>query len=416
MANSLITNQIIAKEAVRLYRNKNAMLRNVDRQYDDSFARTGAKVGQSIRVRLPVDYNLRTGPTAIIQNTVETNLTLTVAGQYGVDMSFSLVDRTMTIDRFSERYIKPAINKVVGGIAVNLMQGAEGGSSNWVANQDANGNILTPTIGEWLNAKASLLDNSSPSDDYKIVLSPRSEANAVKTLAGYFNSQPTIAKQYDNGEMRHALGSDWMADQTVLLHTTGMYATSTPAYTPGAGFAATTVSGANQTGASLIVAALAGPLNKGDFIRIQGVQGVNRVTEQPTGTFRDFTLTASVPAGATVLPIYPPILGVDGLGNPQQYQTVNASPANAAQVYVTAAPGAQYRKNLCFVPEAITLACVDMEMPPNIDGARETFDDVSVRIVTQYAVMSDQNVTRLDILTGNLWIKPEWCTTVPDIA
>ena len=93
IANQIITNAIIAKEAVRLYRNKNAFLRNVDRQYESSFARTGAKVGQSIRIRLPVDYTLRTGPTAIVQNTVENVMNLVVANQFGVDMSgMALVD------------------------------------------------------------------------------------------------------------------------------------------------------------------------------------------------------------------------------------------------------------------------------------------------------------------------------------
>ena len=271
-----------------------------------------------------------------------------------------------------------------------------------------------PTANTWLNAKASLENNSTPSTDYKIIMSPNTQANTVSSLSGLFNSQPTIAKQYDNGEMFHALGFDWMSDQTVLLHTTGSYATN-PAYTPGLGFAATTVAGAAQTGTSLTVAALAGPLNQGDMICIQGVQSVNRITKQASGRVRHFTVTAPVAAGATVIPIYPAMIGVDALNNPQQYQTVNAAPANGAQVYVTAAPGAQYRKNVAFVPEAITLAAVDLDMPPNVDGAREVFDDVSIRVVTQYAIMSDQEITRLDLLMGSLWLKPEWVATVPDV-
>ena len=198
----------------------------------------------------------------------------------------------------------------------------------------------------------------------------------MDALKGLFNSQPTIARQYDNGEMVRALGFDWMADQTVLLHTTGAYATS-PAYTDGLGFACTTVSGAAQTGSTLAVAALAGPLAKGDIIRIAGVLMVNPVTKAPTGRARTFTVTAAVASGATAIPIYPAITGVDGGGNSVQYQTVNASPANAAQVYVVSAPGSQYRKNLAFVKEAITLAAVDLELPPNVDAAREVFDDIS---------------------------------------
>lgn len=415
MANNFVTNQVIAKESIRLYRNKNAMLLNVNRQYDDSFARTGAKIGQNIRVRLPLDYMLRTGPTAIVQNTVENVLNLTVASQVGVDISVSTVDRTMTIDRFSERYIKPAINTTVAGIAVDLMNGAEGGACNWSANYDANGNIVSPDARTWLNAKASLENNSCPSTDYKIMMSPNTQANTVSALSGLFNSQPTIAKQYDNGEMFHALGFDWMSDQTVLLHTTGAYA-NTPAYLPGSGFAATTVAGAAQAGTSVTVAALAGPMNIGDIICIQGVQAINRPTKQSTGRLRHFTLTQNVPAGATSLPIYPALIGVDANGFAVQYQTVNASPANGAQVFCVSAPGSQYRKNLALTPEAITLVTVDLDLPPNVDAAREVYDETSIRIVTQYNVMSDQEITRLDILFGKLWVKPEWLCVVPDVA
>lgn len=415
MANALITNAMIAKEAIRLSLNKNAFLQNLNRQYDESFARTGAKAGQSIRIRLPVDYTLRTGPTAIVQNTIEQVVNLTVANQFGVDMSFSMVDRTMSLDRFSDRYIKPAINTTVGGQAVSVMAQAEGGVSGWSANQDPiTGAILSPNAKAWLNAKAEMENNSVPSDDYKIVMSPNTQANTVDSLKGLFNSQPTVAKQYDNGEMVRALGFDWMSDQTVLLHTTGAYANA-PAYTDGLGFACTTVSGAAQTGTSLTVAALAGPLAKGDIIRIAGVQMVNSITKSPTGRSRTFTVTAAVAAGATVIPIYPAITGVDGGGNTVQYQTVNASPANAAQVYVVSAPSSQYRKNLAFVPEAITLAAVDLELPPNVDAAREVFDEISIRIVTQFQIMSDQLVTRLDLLSGSAFLKPEWCVCVPDV-
>ena len=400
---------------MRLYRNKNAFLRNVDRQYESSFARTGAKVGQSIRIRLPVDYTLRTGPTAIVQNTVENVANLTVANQFGVDMSFSSVDRTMSIDRFAERYIKPAVNTIVGGQAVDLMSNSEGGVSGWSTNQDpVTGAILSPTAKTWLNAKAEIENNSVPSDDYKIVMGPNTQANTVDALKGLFNSQTVIAKQYDNGEMFHALGFDWFVDQTVLLHTTGAYATA-PAYTDGMGFAATTVAGAAQTGSNLVVGAMVGPLNKGDIIRIAGVNAVNRITKQSTGRARTFVVTAAVATGATVIPIYPALIGVDGGGNAVQYQTVNLAPANAAQVYVVSAPGSQYRKNIAYVKEAITMVAVDLELPPNVDAAREVFDEISIRVVTQYAVMSDQQITRLDTLSGALWIKPEWAAVIADV-
>ena len=64
MANSLLTINMITREAVRLWKNSNAFIKHVDMQYDDNFARTGAKIGTSLRIRLPNDFTVRTGPAA----------------------------------------------------------------------------------------------------------------------------------------------------------------------------------------------------------------------------------------------------------------------------------------------------------------------------------------------------------------
>ena len=413
MANAIITNSYIARKFIQISRNTNAFLMNVNRQYDGEFERTGAKAGQNIRIRLPVEYNLRTGPTAIVQDSVQKVLNLTVAMQTGVDMSFSSVDRTMNVDRFTENFINPAVNTIVGGIAADVMSGADGGVSNWVANQDpVTGALLSPTINTWLNAKASLEKNAVPDSNYKIVMDPSTQANTVANLAGYFNSQPVIAKQYENGDMTRALGFDWMADNTVILHTTGAYATN-PTYTTAKGFAASTVNGAGQVGTVLTVAAMAGPLAKGDIISVDGVYNVNPVTKAATARLKHFVVTAPTLTGATSIPIYPSILGANA-GVAQQYQTVSVSPANGATVFVAAAPGSVYRKNLAYVPKAMTLATVDLILPPNVDAAREVFDEVSVRVITQYQGTSDQLLTRLDLLYGFAYLKPEWMVIVPD--
>jgi hypothetical protein len=62
---------------VRLWKNSNAFIQNINMQYDDSFARTGAKIGTSLRIRLPNDYTVRTGPALQAQDTAEVNTTLT---------------------------------------------------------------------------------------------------------------------------------------------------------------------------------------------------------------------------------------------------------------------------------------------------------------------------------------------------
>jgi hypothetical protein len=71
VANTLLTIGGITRKALALFRNSNAFLQLIDRQYSSEFARSGAKIGSTVKIRLPNDYVVRTGPTAVPQNTVE---------------------------------------------------------------------------------------------------------------------------------------------------------------------------------------------------------------------------------------------------------------------------------------------------------------------------------------------------------
>lgn len=405
MANSLLTIDMITREAVRLWKNSNAFIQNVDMQYDDSFAVGGAKIGDSLRIRLPNDFTVATGPALQVQDTAEQSTTLVLATQKHVDVSYSTQQRTMQLDDYSRRVLAPMVNNLTGAVAVDIMSGSEGGICNFVANQDVNNVIISPIASTYLNSGASLDLNSSPIANRKIVNSPRTEARVVASLSGLLNPASAISRQYITGRMYDALGFIWMKDQTAITHTNGALAQSSA-----------TVNGANQTGLSLTVNALANPLNIGDIITIAGVNAVNRITKQTTGELRQFAVTANVASGATTIPIYPALVPPSG-GQPVQYQTVTASPANGAAVNPTnsLAASAVYRKNFAYAPEAVTLATADLEMPKGVhEVAREEFDGVSMRMVTDYFIGTDQLITRLDVLYGYLWIRPEWACVVAD--
>ena len=276
-----------------------------------------------------------------------------------------------------------------------------------MANQDVNYNILSPNQTTYLNAGASLDLNSAPIANRKIVNSPRTEARVVGTLSGLLNPTSEISRQYVTGRMYDALGFIWMKDQTTITHTNGALAQGSA-----------TVNGAGQTGLSLTVNSLAAGLNVGDIITIAGVYAVNRITKQSTGELRQFAVTATAATGATSISIYPAIVPAVG-GQAVQYQTVTASPANSAAINPVAglAASTQYRKNFAYAPEAVTLATADLEIPKGVhEAAREQFDGVSMRMITDYFIGTDQLITRLDVLYGYLWVRPEWAVVVADIV
>lgn len=405
--NSLLTINMITREAVRLWKNTNAFIQNVDMQYDDSFAVVGAKIGSTLRIRLPNDFTVATGPALSVQDTAEQSTTLVLATQKHVDVAFSTADRTLSLDDYSRRVLAPMVNNLAGAVAVDIMRGAEGGICNLVANQDMGYNLLNPVARTYLDGGALLDMNSAPIANRKIVNSPITEARVVGSLVGLLNPTSEISRQYVTGRMYDALGFIWMKDQTVIAHRNGQLAQGSA-----------TVNGANQTGLVLAVNALANDLNQGDIITIAGVNAVNRITKQDTGLLRQFVVTAHVAAGSGSIPIYPAIIPPIA-GQPVQYQTVTASPANAAAVNPTNGftPGTTYRKNFAYAPEAVTLATADLEMPRNVhEAAREQFDGVSMRMVTDYFIGTDQLITRLDVLYGYLWIRPEWAVVVADVS
>lgn len=310
----------------------------------------------------------------------------------------------MSLDDYSERVLAPAVNNLAGNIAADVMSGSEGGVCNLVSNTDGSGTIISPVSTTYLKANANLTSvNSAPLSMRKVVNDPFTDAAVTSSLQGLLNPVPEISRQYRTGHMKEGLGIElWMQDQTVIKHTTGS-------------FTAGTVNGASQTGTTLTVNAITGTLKKGDIITIADVNAVNRVTKQTTGQARQFVVTADVANGGTSISIYPAIIPPVG-GNPVQYQTVDASPANAAAISLATPANSVYRKNLLFVPQALTMVIADLEMIGGgvIEEARETFDGISMRMITDYIPGTDQKVTRLDILYGYLFIRPEWLCIIPD--
>lgn len=416
MANTLLTISMITREALRLFRNSNSLVKNINKEYRSEFGKTGWKIGDTLQIRKPLDYTVRQTATASPQNSIEQEITLTVNNYFGVDSQFTSQDLALSLDVFSDRVLAPMANNLGGGVASNIMGivenggvGGVGGICNVVNNtaggiNDGADATISPTANTWLNAGAYLDINSAPQDGRIVIMSPFTQANTVSSLSGLFNPQRKISDQFEKGMMGvDTLGYDkWFSDQTVITHTTAAYSTLAD------------VNGANQTGTTLTVHALAGPLSVGDFIQITGVNAVNRVTKQDTGILQTFVVTAAAATSATSISIYPPITPPSG-GVAVQYQTVTASPADSAPLLAPIAASQVYRKNFVMHPSAMT--AVFVELPVGMPGTfshRENFDGMGLRMTNYYAGTTDTASWRLDCLFGTLLVRPEWAVCVTD--
>jgi len=386
---------MITNEALRVLVNNLAFTNRVNRQYSSKFAIEGAKIGTVINARKPPRYVGRTGTAIGVEDATETQVPVTLTTQFGVDISFSSADLTLSISDFSNRFIKPAIATIANKIDFDGLQ-----LFKTVANSVGTPGTTPNSLLTYLLAGVKLDDNSTPMDgERSCIVNPLMQATIVDALKGLFQSSTEIKAQYEKGMMGTAAGFDWYMDQNTGVATIGPQG-GTPL-----------VNGASQSGTSLIVdgftAAAASRLVKGDVFTIAGVFGVNPQNRQSTGALQQFVVTAAVSsdaAGNATIPIFPAITLTGA------FQTVTALPADNAALTVVGAANTVSPQGMAFHKDAFTFVSADLQLPRGVDMAARVSDPetgLSVRMVRQYVIATDQFPCRLDILYGWKELYPE---------
>ena len=372
----------ITKRALMILHEKSTFIRSINRSYDDSFAKSGAKIGATLRIRLPNEYTVRTGAAINVQNQVQKKQDLTVATQKGVDVNFTSEELTMDIEDFSNIVLEPAISV----LAANIEDDALKMRQDVYNIVDNDGNALT--FLNILNGRKELNQTLTPKDSNRhALLSDAHSATLVDALKGLFNDQGELSKQYREGEMGRAAGFLFAESSLASDHTTGTSAKGDTTYN---------VNGVGQTGTSVTVDVGSTTLLKGDVITIAGCNSVHPETKVDTGNLQNFVITADSGASATSLAISPEIITSGG------FQTVTASPTDNGAINAIGAGNAEtlsgtvvYHKN------AFTFATADLVQPDGVDFARrEVFDGISMRIVRQYDINNDAFPCRIDVLYG----------------
>jgi hypothetical protein len=386
MANTLLNTSKILDKSLMILENNLAFSGRVNKEYSDEFAVKGAKVGSTVNVRKPVRFVGTTGPALNIENVVETVVPVTLDTQFHVDFTFSSQELTLNIDDFADRYLKPAMATIANKIDFDGL-----GLYTSVANQVGTAGTTPSDIATLLAAGTRLDQEATPRDGQRtVVWDPAANGSMVKAAAGLFNAPRPISDQYESGIFVPALGFDIGMDQNIRQATAGTRTNGT-------------VSGAGQTGSTLLVTGLGagGTVAAGDTFTIAGVFAVNPQSRQSTRVLRQFTVTAAATAdgsGNATLSIFP---AINTAASNQQYQTVSAGPANAAVVTWDVAAGTQYTVNLAYHKNAFTLATADLQMPEGVDFAgRRNHKGISMRIVRQYAIGTDTFPCRIDVLYG----------------
>lgn len=388
MANTLLTPTAVTREALRILHQKCNFIGSINRQYDDSFAKSGAKIGDSLKIRLPNQYSVRTGKTLDVQDTAESSVTLQVATQKGVDVNFSSADLTLSLDDFSERILQPAMSVLAANIEADAL------SMYKDVYQQVNNVGSAATFAGVANVRKKLIDALTPQDDLNMLINTEDNVDLVDALKGLFHDSKEVAKQYREGYIGRTSGFSFMENTLLPVHTTG---------TENGASTTLTVNGADQTGAAVTVAnGSSKTLKQGDIVTFAGCNRVHPETKVDTGQLMQFVVTADVGTSGTSISISPSIVTSGAK------QNVSASPTDSGAVTKVGGASAAHNISMGFHRDAFAFATADLVMPKGVDfAARQVLDGISMRIVRAYDINNDAMPCRLDVLYGHKAIRPE---------
>lgn len=415
MANTTLTADVIAKAALPILENELGWVGQIYRAHEEEFSSSvnGYSKGQTISIRRPADFTVRSGAVMDLQDSIEGKVTLTVDQQIGVDFKFSSVDLTMNITQMAERVIKPAMSSIVNYMANDVLTTAYKGFYNWVGTPGNTVNSFT----DFALGPQRLDELAVPTDGRLAILSPADHWGLLGGQTALFNPG-MVSEAYRKGMLGEIGGCMTYMSQVVPTHTNGTWDATTP-LTDGNSQEVTYDTAKNTWTQTLITDGwdASATIKAGSVFTIDGVYMVNPKTKASTGILQQFVVTADVTANGTTtadttLTISPPII-VSG-----PHQTVTYS-GNFDGLTITPVGSAStgYKQNLVMHKNAMALAVVPMEMPPGATGgSRQTRNGISVRIQPVYDGISDVSKWRLDMLYGRALIDPRVGTRLSGTA
>lgn len=407
MANAFITPTEMTRETLRILHQKLRFIGSINRQYDDRFAKSGAKIGNSLQIRLPNEFEVRTGAVMNAQPITEKYITLEVATQKGVDFSFSSADLTMKLDRFSERYLEPAATKLAATMETDALSMYKQIPSEFTDDGDV------MTVADVLEGSKMLTDQLCPTDGRTLLLNTRDNVSLVNANLALFNPQGNIGGAFKSGMVQDQfMGYGRIFESSLMpTHTTGTD-DGTGDYLTDIASGEANGSAANpEAGGELNIDTGAGSFAIGDIIEIEDVLAVHPESKVSLGHRRQFVVTAAATpgAGGGSIFIYPAIVATGAR------QNVNAAAVDGKIIYKvefggTTAIGASaaYGISLGYHKDAFTFVTADLELPKGVDmAAREVADGISLRFIRDYQIGNDVFGCRFDVYYGYKAIRPQ---------
>ena len=403
MSNTLLTIDMITREALRLAHEKAVFIGTINRQFDDSFGDSGAKIGDTLRIRYPSQYTRRSGSRVMdVQDSVQISTALTVATQDGVDMRFNSREMALDLDEFSQIHLEPAMASLISNIDADALRGCTVSTYNFAGTSGVPISSLTVPGA----ARTRLNQNLAPKDqNRRIQFDSGTMASIVSGVASYFNPSNAISEQYREGLIARTAMADYYENERIWTMVNATSVTMSTAKLNGY------ISTAGQT--SLNVTTFLGPaVTVGQKFTIANVFDVHPETKQTYAQLKQFTVVSSVNVSTYLIS---PAVFVSGA---RQNVTGIGTTTSTQAVGFLGSPNSSYALGLMYHKDAYTFATAALPlMGASEKCVRRTYDGLSLRVWQDSDIRNDELLTRIDILYGYAAIRPEWgCAMIGSAA
>jgi hypothetical protein len=418
MANTLINPAwVLMKTSVRLNNN----LRfggNIDRSYSDEFKQGGAKMGNTVKARLPQRYQRVRGAQFQRQDVTDRTVDIELTDQVHVGIGFGSWERTLNIERYQERYIEPAKDELSNGYDFDGMDRMYKTVATTVGTPavvpGSTGTLPQAATQTYLDASERLTNIGVTEEDRRIVVSPAMQNYLINGTITLMNPAMKIGMQYKTGQFAgEALGwSKWFVGQNVALHTVGPLGGTPLMNTP----STLTANGATSLVTDGWTASAANRLKAGDVIQIEGVYEINLMNRQQLSYLKDFVVTSDIASdgsGNATITISPPLI-FSG-----QFQNCSAQPADGAAItifgHASSHANKLTRQALGFRKEAFAGVTADLNKPGGVEVSERVSNEklaISMRMVSDYDLKEDETNCRLDMIYGFSAVRPEMAVRI----
>ena len=425
IANTFMTPDVIAREALLILENNIVSPQVMSTSAVGDF--TGAKVGDTIRVRRPAFFGVdefgRTSSsqstTIKIQDAVENSVNLQIEKHFDVSFEVSSKELTLAVDDFNERLLKPAMSALAQKIdeyalsKIADLGGLQGPSTTYAA---------PATLPEVAAIVEKMNNQMIPMENRKLLVSP-SMQSALYAIDAFVRADirgGAFTSPVQEASLGRFMGLDTMMSQMLPKHSAMGSAAST-----GSTDAVYATSAAATEGATSININ-AGPagtltLKKGDTLSIDYADGVTR-DHVVTNTSIAFGSNAITGVG-----IFPAAYGIGGVaavagGVPEVIASGavvknTTTTLNAAGTTTASSPVTSYTMGAAFHPSAFQMVFAPQANPmgPGTSSATVNYNGMSLRVLQTYDHQFKRDLISVDCLVGAAVVDGRLGVRIPSV-